>query len=82
MVCILKLGVIKKRKKVQFKKYQCEFKKRRFVIEEGLPEVGWYIYVFDKSGNCIADHLQDKFEIAVEFAEEEFQVPKENWKEV
>ncbi|MFK7981855.1 MAG: hypothetical protein AB8G86_17875 [Saprospiraceae bacterium] len=66
---------------MQYKKYQCKFKEKTYIIEEDLPEVGWYFYVFDKSGKCIADYLQDSYKIIIEFAEENFQIPKENWKE-
>jgi len=63
---------------VEFKKYQLESKEKRYIIEEDLPDVGWHLYVFDSSGKCIADYLQNNFEIVVEFAEAEFKIPKEN----
>lgn len=67
---------------MQLKKYQSDFKEKKYVIEEDMPEVGWYLYIFDKSGKCIADYLQDNFKIVVDFAEEEFKIPKESWKEI
>ena len=67
---------------MSFKRFQCEYKENRYIIEEESSEVGWYLYVFSKSGNCIADYLQDDFESVVEFANDEFQVPKEKWRGV
>tara|TARA_R110002073_G_scaffold306012_4_gene475148 strand:+ start:10009 stop:10236 length:228 start_codon:yes stop_codon:yes gene_type:complete len=55
------------------------YKNQRFRIKEDLPAVGWYLYVFDKNENCIADHLQDSLEIVIEEAFEEYQVPKNSW---
>jgi hypothetical protein len=65
-----------------FKKYQTEYKGQKFIIEEDLPEIGWYLYIWNKSGKCIADYLQDNFKLVLEFAEEEFNIPKEQWKEI
>lgn len=53
---------------------------KRFEIEHD-PNVGFYLYVFE-GGKCIRDQLQDTFEIAVESAMEEYEVPKEAWREV
>lgn len=45
------------------------------------PLVGFYLYVFE-GGKCIRDHLQDTFEIAVESAMEDYDVPKDSWRKV
>jgi len=63
----------------KFKILECKFGDKRFKIEEDLPNVGWYLYVYDLSGKCIADHLQDDFETIIDFAFEEYQIPKTNW---
>jgi len=57
-------------------------KNQRFRIEQDQPDVGWYLYVFDKNENCIADHLQDTLEIVMEDAFEEYQVPKNSWTDI
>lgn len=53
----------------------------RYRIEEDNPDVGWYIYVYDKEGNCIADHLQDSKQMAVSFCKEKYNIPEDNWEE-
>lgn len=63
----------------KFKILECKFGDKRFKIEEDLPDVGWYLYVYDLNGKCIADHLQDDFETIIDFAFEEYQIPKTNW---
>lgn len=55
-------------------------KPQHFEIEYD-PTVGFYLYVF-KDGVCVADHLQDTLEIALEAALEDYDVPKEAWKQV
>lgn len=46
--------------------------------------VGYYIYVIPPRGSKIEpqDHLQDTLEMALEFAEEEFSIKRDEWKEV
>lgn len=63
----------------KFKILECKFGDKRFKIEEDLPDVGWYLYVYDLNGKCTADHLQDDFETIIDFAFEEYQIPKTNW---
>jgi hypothetical protein len=53
---------------------------RSFEIKHD-PLVGFYLYVFE-SGKCIRDHLQDTFEIAVESAMEDYDVPEDAWRKV
>lgn len=45
------------------------------------PSVGFYFYVFE-DGKCIHDDLQDTLEIAMDCAWEDFDVPKNAWKQV
>lgn len=56
------------------------FEPRSFEIKHD-PLVGFYLYVFE-GGKCIRDYLQDTFEIAVESAMEDYNVPKEAWRKV
>lgn len=58
------------------------YKNQRFRIEEDLSGIGWYLYVFDRNENCIADHLQDTLEIVIEEAFEEYQVPRNSWTDI
>lgn len=62
-----------------FKILECKFGDKRFKIEEDLPDVGWYLYVYDLNDKCIADHLQDDLKKIIEFAFEEYQIPKTHW---
>ncbi len=45
------------------------------------PTFGYYLFVFE-NGKCIRDHLQDTFEIAVESAIEDYDVPEDAWRKV
>lgn len=65
----------------KFRKFKSVCGEREFIIEEDLPDVGWYIYVFEK-GKCIRDDLQDTLEIAKEVALEDYAVPVSSWTEV
>lgn len=47
-------------------------------IEENLG-IGFYLYIYDEKGNCIADHLQDSLELAKIQAEEEYSIPQNSW---
>ena len=49
-----------------------------FVIEEDNPDVGVYLYVY-REGKCVSDHLQDDITSCIEFAFENFDVPKTLW---
>lgn len=52
---------------------------RSFVIQFDSPEVGYYLYVFDESGRCTHDYLQDTLQAAIECATELFAVPANAW---
>jgi hypothetical protein len=56
------------------------FQSRYYEIKH-VPLVGFYLYVFE-NGKCIRDYLQDTLELAIEFAWEDFSVPKDAWKKV
>ena len=63
------------------RRYKAEFNNRTFVIEEDLPEVGWYLYVYEGT-KCTHDYLQDTKAIAMSQAEEDFGVPLAGWIEI
>jgi len=45
------------------------------------PSVGFYLYVFE-GNKCVRDHLQDAFEIAVNTAFEDYDVPESSWEKI
>ena len=51
----------------------------KFVVEDDLPGIGFYLYVFNSDDRCIADYLQDTEIMVKEFALEEFGVPINLW---
>ena len=54
----------------------------RVVLEE--YEEGVYVFMFEHKDKRIPDrdYLQDSMELAIEFCEEEFRIPREVWKEI
>ena len=52
----------------------------KFIIKNDFPEIGAYLYVFEK-GKCIADYLQDDSFSCKEVALEEYGVPMDIWQE-
>ena len=55
-----------------------EKEKLKATIEEDIG-IGFYLYIYDEKGNCIADHLQDSLDIAKSQAEEEYCIPQNSW---
>lgn len=53
---------------------------RTYVIEPSSPEIGAYLWIYEE-GRDIADHLQDSIEDCIEFAFEDFAVPRDSWVE-
>lgn len=47
------------------------------IVED--KSVGFYLYIYNQSGQCVADHLQDSLQIAKEQAEEEYGMANEEW---
>ncbi|MBS0626064.1 MAG: hypothetical protein JSS32_08450 [Verrucomicrobia bacterium] len=43
------------------------------------PVFGFYLYLYE-GDKCIRDYLQDRLELAIECAWEDFGVPKDAWK--
>ncbi len=63
---------------MRFKKLMSRNDSKTFVIDEDLPEVGAYLYVYD-GDDCIYDCLQDSIEICKSIALEEYNVPLDSW---
>ena len=60
-------------------KLEAKHNKQTFEIVKDLPEVGFYVYAFDSSGQCTHDYLQDTEQMAKECALYEFGVPIDSW---
>jgi hypothetical protein len=57
---------------------QSVFNGMKFVIEQSLPSIGYYLYIYS-GDKCIYDYLQDSVEMCKEFALEDFNVPLNSW---
>ena len=66
---------------MKFKCFEAHLGEFQFKIEEDLPGVGWYLYVY-KNGVGVADHLQDTLEFVKEDAFEEYGVPLTAWVQI
>ena len=64
--------------KMEFKVFRAEHNGLRFEIEEDLPLVGAYLYVFEGE-TVLYDFLQNTIDICKEQALEEFSVPQDAW---
>lgn len=65
--------------KVLFMKLlEAKHNKKNFIIEEDLPEVGFYFYVYE-DGKCVKDELQDGIGICKKVAFENYGVPYNRW---
>ncbi len=49
------------------------------IDEDGVA--GFYLYIYDFNGNCVADHVQDSFEKARHQAEAFYQILPSSWEE-
>ena len=63
------------------KKLKAKYGKIEAIIEEDLPHVGFYLFIYEY-GKGICDYLQDSVEICKEQSFEEFGVPSDSWEEV
>jgi hypothetical protein len=63
---------------MEFTELEIEHDGLNFKIEEDLPEVGVYLYVY-RDNKCIKDYLQNNIEICKKIALEEFGVPIGKW---
>lgn len=55
------------------------FRPQRYEIKYN-PSAGFYLYVFE-DGKCMQNHVQDTLEMAIEYAQKNYDVPKNAWKE-
>lgn len=62
------------------KKLIAQSGRRTYIIEPNLPEVGVYLWIYEE-GRDIADYLQNTAQDCIDFAFEEYGVPKESWEE-
>jgi len=62
---------------MQFKKLVSYSNGKKFIIDEDLPEVGAYLYIYDGE-RCIYDCLQDSIAICKELALEKYNIPLES----
>lgn len=61
-------------------KYEAKTENISAIIEEDMS-AGFYLFIYDLSGKCIADHLQDSYESAQRQAEKLYGVSPSIWKE-
>lgn len=61
-------------------KYLSNTKELSLVIEEDLPDIGAYLYVYNSHGDCVADYLQDDVDSCKRQAYEAFGVAHNSWK--
>ena len=61
-----------------YNKMISEYAGKEYVIEEDLPEIGVYLYIYD-NGRCIYDYLQNSIEICKKIAYEKYGVPLDSW---
>ncbi len=67
--------------KRKYLKLKSKFEDYVAIIEEDLPGVGFYLYLW-KNGVGLVDYLQDTVDICKEQAFEEFGIPMDSWYEV
>ena len=58
--------------------FEAEHNGLRFVIEDDLPGVGSYLYIY-KDEYCTHDYLQDDTDACKEMANEDYEVPMDAW---
>ena len=76
-----KLSTLCAKPLISMKYYETEYQSKLFRIEEDLPEVGAYLFVYENS-KCMYDYLQNSIKDCMEFAAEEFGVPINSWNEI
>ena len=62
-------------------KYQALYNDKKFIIEDDVPEIGTYLYIF-KDEICIKDYLQNNVKECKKFALREYGVPADAWQKV
>jgi hypothetical protein len=63
---------------MKYKIFEARYNNLLFKIEEDLPEVGAYLYVFE-SDKCIADYLQNTVNDCMNLALDKYNIPKGAW---
>lgn len=65
---------------IKLKKMKAIYNNMTFIIKNDFPEIGAYLYVFEKN-KCISDYLQNDISSCKEVALEEYGVPMDIWQE-
>lgn len=67
---------------MNYKKYIYKDKNIKLLLEEDIPEVGWYLIIFDNPESDIsnADYLYESEGLAFKSAEKKFGIKKSQWK--
>ncbi len=63
---------------MDLEKQEVTFDNYLFVLEQDLPDVGWYMKVYDND-TSIYDSLQDTKQAAIEVANQEYGCPINLW---
>jgi len=63
-------------------KHKAQIGSELYIIEKDLNEVGWYFYRIVGQGKITHDYLQSSKQDIIEFAREEFNVPKDSWSRI
>ncbi len=66
---------------IPYKTFNAEHNQLTYKIEEDIPEVGAYLYVFNNN-SCVNDFLQNTIQDCKNFALDEFGVPLDKWVEI
>jgi hypothetical protein len=53
---------------------------RAEIVED--KNAGFYLYIYDDSGKCIADYLQDSLQFAKEQAAEDYDLDVNSWQKI
>ena len=61
-----------------FQKLTAQNDSVKCVIEQDLPSVGWYLFVY-KNGQMIDEHLQDDLAICKDIAATDYGIPIDTW---
>ena len=72
--------IVSIRNKEKMRTYIAYFRDLIFRIEEEVPEVGAYLYIY-KEHKCIYDSLQNDIAACKDLAFEEYDVPLNHWVE-
>ena len=64
---------------MKFRIYEVSKLNFRFRIEEDLPGIGWYIYIY-KDDILLYDYLQDTLEVSKNFVNDRYEINDDDWR--